>query len=122
MPVKITCRKLELSPELQDLFQKKAEKLKKYFDRVDKIDVVLTAEKHRRTCEITLHAGHFDCVAKSEHVDEGAAFDDALRSVQRQIKERKNKAIDRNQKAVNPSKATNHSGKEVPLPAHLESL
>ncbi len=122
MPVKITCRKLELAPELHELFQKKAEKLKKYFDRVDKIDVVLTAQKYRRICEITFHAGHFDCVAKAEAENEGGAFDEALRSVIRQIKERKNKAIDRNQKAINPAKATNHSGKEVPLPTNIESL
>lgn len=116
MPIKVTCRSVELTPEQIDLFEKKGRRLKKYFDRVDAISVIFTAEKHRRICEISLHAGPFDCFAKAENGDEGAAFDKALASVQRQIKEAKNKAIDRNHKAVNPSKATNRSGKELPLP------
>ena len=48
MPVRITSRHQNLPQDTQDLITRKARKLNKYFDKVDQIDVVFTAEKHRK--------------------------------------------------------------------------
>lgn len=95
MPVQITCRNAKLDDHLQGLVEKKTRNLKKYFDKVDKIEVVFTGEKHRRECEINVHAAPFSLTAQSENATEGHAFDKALKSIQRQIRDRKNKMIDK---------------------------
>ncbi len=114
MPVRITCRNLEITPELHDLIEKKAQKLKKFFTKVDRIDVILTAEKHRRKCEINVHAAPFDCTAECENGEEGSAFDKALKSAIRQIKESKDRMIVRKHNSTNPSKTSNRSGRFTP--------
>lgn len=98
MPVQITCRKTKLDSHLQGLVEKKTRNLKKYFEKVDKIEVIFTAEKHRRVCEINVHAAPFSLAAQAENETEGHSFDKALKSIQRQIRDRKNKMIDRSRR------------------------
>lgn len=93
----------------------KCEKLRRFFAKVDMIEVVFTAEKHRRKCEITVHAGHFHLAALTENGHELAAFEKALKAVERQIKDNKHRMIERRQKAVNVAKQTNRSGKTLRL-------
>lgn len=100
MPVSITCKKTEISPELHDLILKKVRKLKKYFEKVDRIDVVFQSQKFRRMCEITVHGAPFTLAAKAENGEEGAAFDKALRAMSRQIRDHKERMIDRKFKAA----------------------
>ncbi len=95
MPVEITCRNIELSSSFQDLITKKARKLGKFFDKVDRIEVIFSAEKHRRHCEIIVHAGPILSTGSAENGNEGNAFDKALKAVERQIKDSKNKMRDR---------------------------
>jgi ribosomal subunit interface protein len=111
MPVSITCRGTKLSEQLTALVEKKCQNLKRYFDKVDRIDVVFTAEKHRRKCEIRVHAGHFDQTAIFENGEEGAAFDKALKAMQRQIKESKKRMIERKQRTVSVTRPSNRSGR-----------
>lgn len=105
MPVNITARKTEIDQGLQDLVIKKTRKLKKYFDKVEKIDVVFSAEKIRRHCEITVHGAPGTYNAQAENGDERAAFEKALKAISRQIRESKEKMIDRKRKSVNYDKA-----------------
>lgn len=111
MAIRITCRGTKLSDEVHTMVVEKSEKLKKYFQKVERIEVIFTAEKHRRTCEINVHAGPFDRSARVENGNELSAFEKALKAMMRQIKESKVKMIERRQKAINPAKMTNHSGK-----------
>lgn len=91
MPVEITCRKVELPEELRELTIKKSRRLKRFFEKVDRIEVIFSAEKFRRQCEIIVHAGPLVCAAKAENGNEGAAFDKALKAAERQIKDSKTK-------------------------------
>ncbi len=93
MPVQVTCRNLELPKGLGEIVEKKSRKLKRFFDKVDRIEVIFTAEKFRRRCEIIVHAGPFNCTAIVENGNEGSAFDKALKSVERQIKDYKTRMI-----------------------------
>lgn len=113
MPVSITNRHADLTPAFQDLIVKKARKLKRYFDKVDQIDVVFTAEKHRRFCEITVKAGPLSAVGKAENGDESHAFEKALKACERQIKEKKRRMIDRRQRVPNVDKAAPRTGKSL---------
>jgi ribosomal subunit interface protein len=105
---------MKLSDQFQGMVDEKCQKLKRYFDKVDRIDVVFTAEKHRRQCEIRVHAGHFDQTAIFENGDEGAAFDRALKAMQRQIKEGKVKMIERKHRTVSLTRHNNRSGRALP--------
>lgn len=113
MPVKITCRHTELPEEVQTQVTEKVRKLTKFFEKVGRIDVIFTAEKHRRICDILIHAAPFDIAAKAENGSESVAFDKALKICERQIKDAKLRMIERRQKGVNASKGTNRSGKPV---------
>lgn len=113
MPVKITCRNVELSQEMHDKVEEKAHKLKRYFDKVDKIEIIFNAEKHRHVCEINVHAGHFNTTATCENGSDIAAFEKALKTAIRQIKESKDRMITLKQAGVNPDKGNNRSGREV---------
>jgi putative sigma-54 modulation protein len=116
MPVRITSRHSDLSETFQNLVTTKAQKLKKYFDKVDQIDVIFTTEKHRKICEIIVHAGPLSATGKAENGDEAPAFEKALKVCERQIKEQKEKMVHRRKKVVNPSKGTNRSGKPIRHP------
>jgi len=110
MPVSITCRGTKISAELNDLVVKKCGNLKRYFDKIDKIEVVFTAEKHRRKCEIRVHAGNFDQTAIFENGEEGHAFDKALKAIQRQVKDNKQRMVTKKQRVVSVTKPSNRSG------------
>jgi ribosomal subunit interface protein len=116
MPVTITCRGTKISDELNELVTKKCRGLKRYFDKVEKIDVVFTAEKHRRRCEIRVHAGHFDQTSIYENGEEGAAFDKALKAMQRQVRESKERMIAKKQRVVSVTKPNNRSGRMRLMP------
>ncbi len=105
MPVSITTRKMEISEGLNNLVTEKIRKLKKYFDKVDNIEVVFTQEKLRTKCEITIYGVPFSSHAEAENGDERTAFEKALKSISRQVKDKKNRMVDRKRKSVNPDKA-----------------
>lgn len=115
MPVRITCRDEKISQELHDLVEKKVSRLKKFFVKVDKIEVIFSSEKHRRKCEINVHAAPFDCTAIMENGEEGSAFDKALHAIEAQIHHHKTKMYDRRKEAVNPEKATRRNGRHAPV-------
>ncbi|CAN5288305.1 hypothetical protein BH09SUM1_BH09SUM1_30690 [soil metagenome] len=111
MPVRITCRGTSLTDEQHAVVSEKVRNLKKYFVKTDRIEVIFTAEKFRRKCEINVHAGHDDHAAHCENGNEMAAFEKALKAMTRQIKESKNKMIERHHKANNAAKSSNRTGK-----------
>lgn len=119
MPVSITLRNAELSEQNHELVSRKVRNLKRFFEKVDKIDVIFTGEKHRRACEILVSAGPIKAQASAENGTELAAFDKALKSIERQLKDNKMRIIHRRQKTVNPEKLTNRSGKARMIPSPL---
>lgn len=107
MPVQITTRHGDLPSDFQDLVIKKVRKLKKYFDKVDRIEVIFDEEKHRKMCEIIVSAGPLGATSKDENGDFGPAFEKALKKCERQIKEQKRRMIERSRspKAHEPLKS-----------------
>jgi ribosome-associated translation inhibitor RaiA len=60
-------------------------------------------------CEIIVHAAPFDIAAQAENSSEGHAFDKALKAVQRQIKDSKDRMVQRGRRSRRGS-AANASG------------
>lgn len=94
MPVRITCRNLKLSQKHHEMVLKKVEGIKKYFEKVEKIDVIFEAEKHRRKCEINVIAAGFKTSCSVEGADEMTCFDKALKTARRQVKNTKIRKYD----------------------------
>lgn len=115
MSVRITARHVELKPDFQDLIQKKAAKLERFFDRVDRVDIVFSTERNRHSCEITMHAARTDFAAKFENHEPGTAFDGAFRALETQVRNHKAKVAHRKRKAINPAKGTRFDG-QAPMP------
>ncbi len=100
MQVHITSRKCEIDDDLKAVVTKKVGTLKRYFDRVDQIDVVFTGEKHRRRVVMKIHSPTFYLSVSAEGDDELYTFDKALKTAQRQLKSEKGKMVDRKKRGA----------------------
>ncbi len=93
MAVRITARHFEIGEKTREFIESKLNKIKKYDNHENDIDVILTQEKYRYICEINLKSGPFEAAAKEEETDVIAAFEICLKQIERQIKKQKEKMI-----------------------------
>jgi len=86
MPNSLTGRNIDLTPEVRDYVENKVDRLRKIFDNIQKIDVVLGEDK--------LRAGHADLLVAASHATLKcaakdatalAAFDLAMDKMERQL-------------------------------------
>jgi putative sigma-54 modulation protein len=100
MPIRITARnKMEVKPEFKALILKKCDRLAKHIEKIESIEVIMQEEKFRFRVEILVHASHFNGAALTEDDDLGAAFDNSLKRVERQITKQAKKQVDRAKRA-----------------------
>jgi putative sigma-54 modulation protein len=70
MQVKISSKHMELTPAIESYATKKMDKLTRFFDRVQQIDVIIDKAKNGYTTEIITDVEHHDpFVASSNHED-----------------------------------------------------
>jgi ribosomal subunit interface protein len=112
MPVLIKCRSVKIGQKKMEMITRKLEGLKKFFERVDRIEVFFIGEKLRCKCEINVHAAPFFTSCSVEAEDELTAFDKALKTARRQIKGNKTKMYDR-KKAGSRAKGKGGEDEEV---------
>jgi len=86
MQVSITGRHVELTDALKDYVHDKLGHLKHSFDHVVDVHVVMTVEKHRQRCEVTIHANGVTIHAKDETDDMYASIDGVVDKLNRQLK------------------------------------
>ena len=104
MELKISSRHLEITPAIRDYAQKKTERMHRYFDRIQEIQVVL--DKHDRAYEAEVIADvehHEPFVAKHSEEDLYACIDQAVDKVERQLSDHKERL--RNRKHTNAAQA-----------------
>ncbi|TPW05721.1 MAG: putative sigma-54 modulation protein [bacterium] len=89
MRLQITTRHYELPADLKTLAEERLTRLKKFFDQIMDIGLVLSTEKHRNHAEITLRAGGRDWKASAEAGDMRSAIDDAAAKIEIQLKKHK---------------------------------
>ncbi len=105
LQVKVSGRRGDLDEALRSYASEKARKLHRYYDRVQSVDVVFSAEATRHTCEVIAKADHhMTFVAKEEHIDAYASLDAALRDLERQLKRHKEKFRNRKHPADRPDR------------------
>lgn len=91
MNVKITERRIELSPSLKQMMEKKLAKLSRFFDRIQAIDIIIEPIKHQTSMEIIVKADLVRAQTKQIGNDPRITFDRAFSIIQRQLRKQKAK-------------------------------
>ena len=95
MEIQITGRHLEVSDDLKALTRRKVEKLKKYFHRLQIIEVILAQEKYRYQVEILVRADHFTLQAQAENDELQRCIDEVLSRIERRLRKQKEKIVEK---------------------------
>ena len=98
MKLTTTARHFEASPDLVDYTEKKLVKLKRFFDHILTVDVIMSVEKFRHIAEVNIHVNGHDFTAKEESDDMRISIDRAAKNIERQMKRFKGKIISNHHK------------------------
>ncbi len=94
MIITTTARHFEASPELIVHIEERIGRLKRYFDHILNVHVIMDVEKFRHIAEVNVHVNGHDFTAKEESEDMYGSIDLSAKSLERQIKKFKGKMID----------------------------
>ena len=94
MKITTTARHFESSPELVEHIEERIGRLKRYFDHILNVDVIMDVQKFRHIAEVNVHVNGHDFTAKEESEDIYGSIDLTAKSLERQIKKFKGKLID----------------------------
>lgn len=94
MNITIIGRHLEVTEALRDYVTEKVERISGHYDKINKVNVVLSVEKFNQKAEATLHVTGNDIHAGSTKEDMYAAIDDMTDKLDRQVRHYKRKLTD----------------------------
>jgi putative sigma-54 modulation protein len=98
--VTVSSRHMDVTPALKTFAEQKAQKLTKYFDRIQEIEVVLDAGKDSTGVEMIVNAEHRNMfVAHHNGGDAYASIDACIEKLERQLSEHKDKVRNRKHSA-----------------------
>ncbi|MCG3126850.1 MAG: Ribosome hibernation promoting factor [Phycisphaerae bacterium] len=101
MQVRISGRHIGVSDAVKQYCQDKAERLTRFYDRIQSIEVVLDGKPGQHSAELIVHVDGSDpFVANEQHADLHAAVDLVLEKVERQLTRHKERH--RNRKHMPP--------------------
>jgi len=95
MRLQITTRHYDLPADLKNIAEERLLKLKRFFDQIIDVGLILSTEKHRNLAEITLRTGGHDWIGSAEAGDMRTAIDDAVAKIEVQLKKHKDRMTDR---------------------------
>lgn len=96
MIVTVSSRHMDVSPALKEFAEQKANKLTKYFDRIQEIEVIFDAGKDATKVEIIVNAEHKQMfIAHHDQGDAYACVDGCVNKLERQLTEHKDKIRNR---------------------------
>jgi putative sigma-54 modulation protein len=96
MQITVTGRHMGISDSLKSYCREKSERLIRFFDRIQSIEVVLDGRNGQHFAEMIVHSvGTQPFVAREQHEDAYAAIDLLLDKVERQIRRHKEKLRNR---------------------------
>lgn len=104
MQITISGHHVEVTDALRTYTQDKFSKLTQHCEDIMTIKVILQLENIRHLAEASIHIKGTDLFAKAESDDMYAAIDSLIDKLDRQLLDRKNKAVQRKQ----------HAGKNLP--------
>lgn len=96
MEFKISGRHLEITPAIRDYAHKKTDRMHRYFDRIQEVQVVV--DKTDRSFEVEVIADvehHEPFIAKHQNEDLYACIDETVDKVERQLSDHKQKLRNR---------------------------
>jgi len=107
LQIEISARHLSVTPDIKDYARKKAQRLLKYYDRIQSIRVVLDQEGGNPSCEMLVDLEHtHNLVGRATDEDVRAAIDSAVDRLERQLVEHKDRTRHRKGRGPNPHQPT----------------
>ncbi len=94
MNITVTGRHLEITDALREYVTEKVERISGHYDKINKVNVILSVEKFNQKAEATLHVTGNDIHADSVKEDMYAAIDDMTDKLDRQVRHYKRKLKD----------------------------
>ena len=85
MPLRITGRHLEIKESHHKLIERKIQRLRRKFSRIDELHFTLAQEKHDCTVEISFRSGTLHAVVKASDVSIQTAIDRALEKLEQRV-------------------------------------
>ncbi|MFP4145167.1 MAG: ribosome hibernation-promoting factor, HPF/YfiA family [Phycisphaeraceae bacterium] len=101
METTVTGRHVEITDAIRDYMTEKANRLPRYFDRVQQIEVIADKPDNRNyMVELIVHVEHHDAfVARGKNTDLYACVDEACDKMERQLTDHKEKLRNRKHQA-----------------------
>jgi len=95
MQINVSGRHMELTPPIEEYATKKADKLTRYFDRIQQVDILIDKVKNGYEVEIITDVEHHEpFVATSSESDLYASIDVGIDKAVRQLSDHKSKLRD----------------------------
>ncbi len=91
MNLHLTGRHLEITPAIRDYATGKIAKIKRHFDNVIDVNIILSVEKLRQKAEATIHISGKDVFVECEDENLYAAIDALVDKLDRQVNKHKGK-------------------------------
>ncbi|MDE1237580.1 ribosome hibernation promoting factor [Vibrio aestuarianus] len=91
MQININAHHIDLTDSMQDYVKSKFQKLERFFDHINTIQVVLRVEKVNQIAEATLHINQGDIHATADNESMYAAIDSLVDKLVRQLNKHKEK-------------------------------
>jgi putative sigma-54 modulation protein len=107
LQIEVTCRHCTVTDDLKAYADKKAQRLLKYYDKIQSIRVVLDSSGAGFGCEILVDSEHTpDLVARTEGPDLRAAIDQTVDRMERQLVQHKDRTRNHKGRGPNPHQPT----------------
>ncbi len=95
MQIQISSKHMELTPAIESYITKKVDRLLRFFDRIQQVEVVVDKEKTDYTLEIIADVERHDpFISKANHEDLYACIDLGIDRAVRQLRDHKSKLRD----------------------------
>lgn len=94
MNVQLTGHQIDITPALRDYVNLKLERVKRHFDHMMDVNVVMSASKLIKKVEVNVHVRGRDLFVESADEDMYAAIDGLVDKLDRQIIRHKEKVTD----------------------------
>ena len=92
MEIIVSGRHIDITPAIREHAQEKVSKLPRYYDRIQKIEVVFDQVDHTCELEIIVHVDHAEpFISKVAGLDLYRCIDEAAKKLERQLSDHKAK-------------------------------
>ena len=95
MNIQLTGRHIEITPAIREYTTGKFGKIKRHFDQVIDMNIILSVEKLKQKAEATIHVSGKDLFVECEDENLYAAIDMLVDKLDRQVRRHKGKQADR---------------------------